>query len=115
MIIWKEFKSQKFWLDWRKFVLLAVIFTVTSMNQSRCDPGSYDLPGCGFNGFPLAYLQHGAIGYNPITVVDYLGLVVDVIFWFFVSAFTIWVFDMKTRKKKKKQYWGRHKEKENSG
>ena len=114
MILWKEFTSKKFLLDWRKIVLLVILFTVSSMNQSRCAPGFYDLPGCGFNGFPLVYLEHDAIGYTPVTNIDYLSLAGDLVFWFLFSAFIVWTYDMKIRKGKKKAYWNRSGKRENT-
>jgi len=84
--------------DWRKIVIvmiffaLSYIYTVTTL-----------IPALGltflFHGFPLGYFRITA-RYNVIQAskILWVGLLADIIFWYFLSCLIVWIYD-KLKKK----------------
>jgi len=95
---WKEFLKP----EWGKIVIFVILMAVTYFYESNW----WILgPDVHFHGLPLPYYQC-TTEYLPHTPVDtycnfkvgpdafpYIWLVIDVIFWYFISCLIVWIYD----------------------
>jgi hypothetical protein len=73
--------------DWRKILGVLVFSDLAYFYEVNCLPQGM-LGVCEAHGFPISYLRisSGDLVYLPQYSVLWLGLVVDLIFWYFVSS-----------------------------
>jgi len=74
---------------------MTVIFTFISLSY-RVDYRPADGPM--FEGFPVSFIVTSA--WTGASSIDYLALIIDLIFWYFISDFIFWIYD-KVKKKKR--------------
>jgi len=72
--------------DWRKILITLIVLGLTYFYKADCLP-----PGmliCEAYGFPISYFHvwSGDLFYYPQYSILWLGLVVDLIFWYFISS-----------------------------
>ena len=86
----KQSVKQFLKLDWRKILITLVLLGLTCFYKVHC-PGMLI---CESYGFPVSYLRmsSGDLVYSPKYSILWLGLVVDLIFWYFVSSAVIYTF-----------------------
>src|SRR4030042_2958895 len=72
--------------DWRKILITLIILGLTYFYKTDCPPPALLI--CEVYGFPVSYLcmDSGDLFYSPKYHILWLGLVVDLIFWYFVSS-----------------------------
>jgi len=72
--------------DWRKILITLILLGLTYFYKVDCSPGGVFI--CEAYGFPISYLRmsSGDLVYYPEYSILWLGLVVDLIFWYFVSS-----------------------------
>jgi hypothetical protein len=72
--------------DWRKILITLILLGLTYFCKVNCSPGGLVI--CEAYGFPISYFRmwSGDFAYRPQYSILWLGLVVDLIFWYFVSS-----------------------------
>jgi hypothetical protein len=80
--------------DWKKIVLTVILFLISTRYTYTLGldaPTSY--------GFPISVYQLGGwpAGYTGFL---YIGIVIDLIFYYLISCLIIWFYDKKSKKKK---------------
>jgi len=72
--------------DWRKILITLILLGLTYFYKVNCSPGGVVI--CEGYGLPISYLRmwSGDFAYRPQYSILWLGLVVDLIFWYFVSS-----------------------------
>ena len=76
--------------DWRKILITLILLSLTYFYKVDC-PGMLI---CEAYGFPVSYLRmiSGDFVYSPNYSILWLGLVADLIFWYFVSSAVVFTF-----------------------
>jgi len=72
--------------DWRRILITLILLGLTYFYKFDCSPGGVFI--CEAYGFPISYfrMSSGDFVYYPEYSILWLGLVVDLIFWYFVSS-----------------------------
>ena len=87
---WKNFK-----IDLRKILLAGILISITSSIPNLFVSGA----DIGINyGYPFNFYGYGGgpaliIGQAAPSYLSYLSIIEDVIFWYLISFFIVWVFD----------------------
>ena len=79
--------------DWRKILLALILSGLTYFYKVNCLPPGM-LGVCEGYGFPVSYLRMsgGDFVYWPQYSILWLGLVVDLIFWYFICSAIVFAF-----------------------
>ncbi len=80
-------------LNWKKILLTIIFVGFSYFLKTDCLPPGM-LGACENYGFPMPYLNMGSgdFVYFPQYSILWLGLIVDLIFWYFISFIIISVF-----------------------
>ena len=79
--------------DWRKIVIFVIIFLITSFLRNFYK----GLEVSTKYGFPIIFYNWDY--YAKTTEFNFVGILVDLIIWYLLSCFIVWIFD-KVKKKK---------------
>ena len=88
--------------DWRKILIFVIFFALSYLRKS-----AGTIPALGYlflyHGFPFYYFSIW-LNFNVVWKIKILwvGLLIDVVFWYLFSCFIIWIYD-KVKKKEVKQ------------
>jgi hypothetical protein len=83
--------------DWRRILITLVVLGLTYFYEVDCSPGGVFM--CEAHGLPISYfrMSSGDFVYGPEYSVLWLGLVVDLVFWYLVASAIVFAL-MQSRK-----------------
>lgn len=86
--------------NWKKNLIVLIFISFSYFFKVNCLPAEM-LGACEEYGFPMAYLEmsSGDFAYIPQYFILWFGLIMDLIFWYFVSSGIIFTYNkFKTKK-----------------
>jgi len=93
---------KKFFLGWRKILIMIIIFLLTIFYNIRTEISTHPKT-LYYQGFPLEWWVYGAggivTGYELFSGrIILTGFIADIIIWYLVSCFILWIYN-KVKKK----------------
>ena len=87
--------------DWRKNELFIILFIISTLARAILFPShevGYPHPPFVF-GMPFVFFYvYPIVELGTINKFNFLGLIVDIIFWYFISCFVFWIFGIFKKK-----------------
>jgi hypothetical protein len=89
--------------DWRKIVIMLIFLGLSFLYYHEVGATNVIMVnhGAPLNYFEIAYIRNsgGVEGLPPTFEIIYFGLIIDLIIWYILSCFIVWIYD-KIKKKK---------------